>query len=123
MTSKLVIRESESPRPSASSILILRMTSSSVIIPYWLIWFGRREVRLIFGTVRRRGAGTDDDFRSGGHVHVQHGLHAGRRQQAHVHGRPVERHQANMSEWVLGFPGQISGSKDGQHDCLKTLDL
>ena len=34
MTSKLVIRESESPRPAASSILISRMTSSSVIIPY-----------------------------------------------------------------------------------------
>ena len=37
MTSKLVIRESESPRPAASSILILRMTSNSVIIPYWII--------------------------------------------------------------------------------------
>ena len=34
MTSKLVIRESELPRPAASSILISRMTSSSVIIPY-----------------------------------------------------------------------------------------
>ena len=34
MTSKLVIRESESPRPVASSILSSRMTSSSVIIPY-----------------------------------------------------------------------------------------
>ena len=34
MTSKLVIRESESPRPASSSILISRMTSSSVIIPY-----------------------------------------------------------------------------------------
>ena len=34
MTSKLVIREPESPRPVASSILISRMTSSSVIIPY-----------------------------------------------------------------------------------------
>ena len=34
MTSKLVIRESESPRPAASSILISQMTSSSVIIPY-----------------------------------------------------------------------------------------
>ena len=34
MTSKLVIRESESPRPAASSILISRMTSSLVIIPY-----------------------------------------------------------------------------------------
>ena len=34
MTSKLVIRESESPRPTALSILISRMTSSSVIIPY-----------------------------------------------------------------------------------------
>ena len=34
MTSKLVIRESESPRPAGSSILISRMTSSSVIIPY-----------------------------------------------------------------------------------------
>ena len=32
MTSKLVIRESESPRPVASSILISRMTSPSVII-------------------------------------------------------------------------------------------
>ena len=31
MTSKLAIRESESPRPVASSILISRMTSSSVI--------------------------------------------------------------------------------------------
>ena len=36
MTPKLVIRESESPRPAASSILISRMTSSSVIIPYIL---------------------------------------------------------------------------------------
>ena len=34
ITSKLVIRESESPWPAASSILISRMTSSSVIIPY-----------------------------------------------------------------------------------------
>ena len=34
MTSKHVIRESESPRPAASSILISRMTCSSVIIPY-----------------------------------------------------------------------------------------
>ena len=34
MTLKLVIRESESPRPVASSILISGMTSSSVIIPY-----------------------------------------------------------------------------------------
>ena len=34
MTSKLVIRESESPRPAASSILISRMASSSVIILY-----------------------------------------------------------------------------------------
>ena len=34
MTSKHVIRKSESPRPAASSILISRMTSSSVIIPY-----------------------------------------------------------------------------------------
>ena len=34
MTSKVVIHESESPQPAASSILILRMTSSSVIIPY-----------------------------------------------------------------------------------------
>ena len=34
MTSKLVILEYESPRPAASSILISRMTSSSVIIPY-----------------------------------------------------------------------------------------
>ena len=34
MTSKRVIRESESPRPAASSILISRMTRSSVIIPY-----------------------------------------------------------------------------------------
>ena len=32
-TSNLVIRESESPRPAASSILISRMTNSSVIIP------------------------------------------------------------------------------------------
>ena len=37
MTSKLVIRESESPRPAASSILISRMTSSSVIIPYLIL--------------------------------------------------------------------------------------
>ena len=35
MTSKRVIRESESPRPAASSILISRMTRSSVSIPYW----------------------------------------------------------------------------------------
>ena len=34
MTSKHVIRESESPRPAASSILISRMTRSSVIILY-----------------------------------------------------------------------------------------
>ena len=34
MTSKLVILESEAPQPAASSILISRMTSSSVIIPY-----------------------------------------------------------------------------------------
>ena len=34
MTSKLVIRESKSPRPATSSILISRMTSSSVIIPF-----------------------------------------------------------------------------------------
>ena len=34
MTSKLVIRESESPPPAASTILISRMTCSSVIIPY-----------------------------------------------------------------------------------------
>ena len=34
MTSKLVIRESESPLPAALSILISQMTSSSVIIPY-----------------------------------------------------------------------------------------
>ena len=34
MTSKRVIRESESPRPAASSILISRMTRSSVIISY-----------------------------------------------------------------------------------------
>ena len=34
MTSKLIIRESESRRPAASSILISRMTSSSIIIPY-----------------------------------------------------------------------------------------
>ena len=37
MTSKLVIRESESPRPAASSILISRMTSSSAIIPYRIL--------------------------------------------------------------------------------------
>ena len=37
---KRVIRESESPRPAASSILISRMTSSSVIIPYLIsgVW-------------------------------------------------------------------------------------
>ena len=34
MTSKHVTRESESPRPAASSILISRMTRSSVIIQY-----------------------------------------------------------------------------------------
>ena len=34
VTSKLVIREYELPRPPASSILISRMTSSSDIIPY-----------------------------------------------------------------------------------------
>ena len=34
MTSKHAIRESEWPRPAASSILISRMTRSSVIIPY-----------------------------------------------------------------------------------------
>ena len=34
MTSKHVTRESESPRHAASSILISRMTRSSVIIPY-----------------------------------------------------------------------------------------
>ena len=34
MTAKLVIRKSESPRPATSSILISRMTNSSVIIPY-----------------------------------------------------------------------------------------
>ena len=34
MTSKLVICESESPRPADSLILISRMMSSSVIIPY-----------------------------------------------------------------------------------------
>ena len=34
MTSKLVIRESESPRAAASSILISWMTRPSVIIPY-----------------------------------------------------------------------------------------
>ena len=37
MTSKHVIRESESPRPAASSILISRMTRSSVIIPYLML--------------------------------------------------------------------------------------
>ena len=48
MTSKHVIRESESPRPAASSILISRMTRSSVIIPYKTpdsvkcIWMGSR---------------------------------------------------------------------------------
>ena len=34
MTSKLVIRESESSRPVVSSILISQKTRSSVIIPY-----------------------------------------------------------------------------------------
>ena len=34
MTSKLLIRESELPRPTATSILISRMKSSSVIIRY-----------------------------------------------------------------------------------------
>ena len=34
MTSKHVIRESESPRPAASIILISQMTRSLVIIPY-----------------------------------------------------------------------------------------
>ena len=37
MTSKLVIRECESPVPAASSVLISRMTSLSVIIPYWYL--------------------------------------------------------------------------------------
>ena len=37
MTSKRVIRESESPRPAASSIMISRMTRSSVIIPYVML--------------------------------------------------------------------------------------
>ena len=37
MTSKHVIRESESPRPAASSILISQMTRSSVIIPYFIL--------------------------------------------------------------------------------------
>ena len=44
MTSKLVIRESESPRPAASSILISRMTSSSVIIPYRAIFLDQGEL-------------------------------------------------------------------------------
>ena len=39
MTSKHVNRESESPRPVASSILISRMTRSSVIIPYVITLF------------------------------------------------------------------------------------
>ena len=43
LTSKLIIRESESPRPAASSILISRMTSSSVIIPYI-----KKKIRLSF---------------------------------------------------------------------------
>ena len=39
MTSKRVIRESESPRPAASSILNSRMARSSVIIPYLATFF------------------------------------------------------------------------------------
>ena len=39
MTSKLIIRKSESPQPAASSILISRMTSSSVSIPYQITRF------------------------------------------------------------------------------------
>ena len=38
MSWKLIIRESESPQPASSSILMSRMTSSLVIIPY-LIFF------------------------------------------------------------------------------------
>ena len=41
MTSKRVIRESESPRPAVSSILISRMTRSSVIIPYLITMFNQ----------------------------------------------------------------------------------
>ena len=37
MTSKLIIHEYEKPQPAASSILISRMTSSLVIIPYIMI--------------------------------------------------------------------------------------
>ena len=65
MTSKLVIRESESPRPAASSILISRMTSSSVIIPYLmihcnffidlntLIWFKRLQKQEVVTMAKR----------------------------------------------------------------------
>ena len=46
MTLKLAIRESESPRPMASSILISRMTSSSVIIPYRISTQWRVDIKI-----------------------------------------------------------------------------
>ena len=46
ITSKLVIRESESPQPAASSILISRMATSSVIIPYLIM----SAVQVVFHT-------------------------------------------------------------------------
>ena len=52
MTSKLLIRESELPQPTATSILISRMKISSVIIPYVINGTGGggglRHVCLIF---------------------------------------------------------------------------
>ena len=43
LTSKLIIRESESPLPAALSILISQMTISSVIIPYIIYTKGYSE--------------------------------------------------------------------------------
>ena len=54
MTSKLVIRESELPRSAASSILISRMTSSSVIIPYIFVYANSQYERI--------AAPPNDDF-------------------------------------------------------------
>ena len=50
MTSKRVIRESESPRPAALSILISRMTSSSVFILYrkQLLLLDRMNLRCVY---------------------------------------------------------------------------
>ena len=47
MNSKLAIRESESHRSAASSIMISQMTSSSVIIPYVIEWEGKLEGRMM----------------------------------------------------------------------------